>query len=352
MKKRVAIGLSGGIDSSVAAYLLKKQGYNITGFTLKFYPQENRCCDLDSLYQARRLCHKLDIPHYTLDMGEIFKKEIIDYFIRSYLEGLTPNPCAYCNRLIKFGLFFQKIKSLGFKYLATGHYANITYSKGAYYFKRALDCKKSQEYFLSLVDPNVLKYLIFPLGKYKKSLVKKIAKDKNIFFKERKESQDACFVNNRYYPEFINENLPGNSDYAGNIRHLEGEVLGRHKGIHYYTYGQRSGLGISWKEPLYVNTICKDSKEVIVGEKNTLKRSRFIVTSLNWFISKPKSLSTCRNLTVKIRYNSNLDPCVLDISKDNVIVILKQKISSIAPGQIAAFYRNDILLGAGIISSS
>ncbi|MBP7089068.1 MAG: tRNA 2-thiouridine(34) synthase MnmA [Candidatus Omnitrophica bacterium] len=352
MKKKVAIGLSGGIDSSVAAFLLKKQGWDVIGFTLKFYPQENRCCDLESLYQAQRLCHKLDIAHYVFDVGKIFKKEIINYFIDTYLRGLTPNPCAYCNKLIKFGLFFQKIRSLGFKYLATGHYANISYWRGNYFFKRGRDPKKSQEYFLSLVSPDNLKYLIFPLGHYKKSKVKQIAKKENIMFKERRESQDACFINNVDYSEFIKSNLTDDNEYYGNIRHIDGKILGRHKGIYYYTYGQRSGLGISWEKPLYVVKIDKKTKEIIVAEKELLKKSVFKVGCLNWFIPKPKKISNLRGLAVKVRYNSITTPCTLNFSKEDITVILKDEVDSIAPGQIAAFYYKDLLLGGGVITGN
>jgi len=352
MKKKVAVGLSGGIDSSVAAFLLKKQGWDVIGFTLKFYPQENRCCDLDSLYQAQRLCHKLGIAHYVFDVGNIFKKEIISYFINAYLEGLTPNPCAYCNKLIKFGLFFQKIRSLGVEYLATGHYANISYWRGSYFFKRGRDPKKSQEYFLSLVNPDNLKYLIFPLGRYKKNTVKQIAKKEKIMFKERRESQDACFINNIDYPEFIENNLTAYDEYSGNIRHINGKILGRHKGIYYYTYGQRSGLGVSWEKPLYVIDIDRKTKEVIVAEKELLKKDTFRVSRLNWFILKPKRLSNLKGLTVKVRYNSIAVPCILKFLEEEVTVILKGKADSIAPGQIAAFYYKDLLLGGGIISDN
>ena len=197
MRKKVAIGLSGGIDSSVAAYLLVEQGYEVVGFTLKFSPQDNRCCDLDSLYQAQRLCDKLNIPHYILDAGSIFKKEIIDYFIESYLTALTPNPCSYCNRLIKFGYFFEKIKGLDMDFLATGHYARLEKDNDVFVLKKNKDKKKTQEYFLSLVKPEVLPYLLFPLSSYSKVEVIKIARDKKILFKEREESQDVCFVNDK-----------------------------------------------------------------------------------------------------------------------------------------------------------
>ncbi|MFA5196654.1 MAG: tRNA 2-thiouridine(34) synthase MnmA, partial [Bacteroidales bacterium] len=266
MKKKVAVGLSGGIDSSFAAYLLKKQGYDVYGFTLKFYPQDNRCCDLEGLYQAERLCSKLDIPHYTIDATDFFKKEIVDYFVASYLSGLTPNPCSFCNRLVKFGYLFEKIRAMGFNFLSTGHYANIVKRKGTFLLKCAKDTIKSQEYFLALVKPQILPHLIFPLGSYTKDKVKKIAQKEKLMFQERKESQDICFVKERQYYGFIEKMLKEPQKYYGDIRHINGKVLGRHKGVYYFTYGQRTGLGISWHEPLYVLAVNEQRNCVIVGE--------------------------------------------------------------------------------------
>ena len=348
MKKRIAVGLSGGVDSSLAAYLLKKKGWDVIGFTLKFYPEENRCCDLDSLDQARRLCYELDIPHYVLDVGELFQREIIDYFVDSYLQGLTPNPCAYCNRLIKFGIFFEKLKSLGINHLATGHYARLVKKGRSYLLKCGKDSKKSQEYFLALLNPTVLKHLVFPLGNYTKSEVKKIAKSKKIIYKERKESQDVCFVNEKNYPEFIEKNHSDYYKYSGEIKHVSGEILGRHKGIYHYTYGQRSGLGVAWKEPLYVTGIDSKDNSIIVGERNCLNKDTFTVDSLNWLYPFKKY----KSVTVKVRYNSSSVACTLKINGKAAKVKLAKKINAIAPGQLAAFYHKDLLLGGGIIGQN
>lgn len=347
MKKRIAVGLSGGVDSSLAAYLLKREGWDVVGFTLKFYPEENRCCDLDSLDQARRLCYELDIPHYVLDVGELFQKEIIGYFVNSYLQGLTPNPCAYCNRLIKFGSFLEKLQSLGINHLATGHYARLVKKGKTYLLKSGKDSKKSQEYFLALLNPSALKHLVFPLGNYTKAEVKRIARDKKIIFKERKESQDVCFVREKSYPEFIEKNCSDYYKYSGQIKHLNGEVLGRHKGIYHYTYGQRSGLGLAWKEPLYVIGIDSKDNSIIVGERNYLSKDTFTVESLNWLYP----FKQYKSITVRVRYNSPVSACSLDIRGSKAEVKLTKKIDAIAPGQLAAFYHKDLLLGGGIIAS-
>ncbi len=348
MKKKVAIGLSGGIDSSVAAYLLKEKGFDVVGITLKFYPEQNSCCDWQSLYQARRLCTKLNIPHHLIDVSELFKKTIVDYFIDSYLDGLTPNPCAWCNRLIKFDFLFKEAKAQGADYLATGHYARIGKKGNKYFLRRNKDNKKTQEYFLALLNPQVLKDLIFPLGGYTKEEVKKIAKDKKIIFKERKESQDICFAQGRPYTEFIKAHISKGRNYSGSIKHIDGRSLGEHKGIYYYTYGQRSGLGVSWHKPLYVTAIDSKSKEVIVAEKEHLNKRVFFVHSLNWFLS-PKD---CKGLKVKVRYNSAPVGCDVKITKGKAKVTLHKSIDSAAPGQVAAFYCKDLLLGAGIIEKS
>jgi len=345
MKKKIAVGLSGGLDSSVAAYLLKKKGYDVVGFTLKFYPEENRCCDLDSLYQAQRLCYYLRIPHYTLDVKDLFKNEIIDYFIDNYLNGFTPNPCAYCNRLIKFGLFLEKIKSFGIDYLATGHYAKVLKRGNSFFLKKAKDSNKSQEYFLSLVKPSVLKHIIFPLADLTKEQVIKIAQTKKIMFKERKESQDVCFINDKSYYEFIEDNVPNYYKYKGDIKHINGKVLGQHKGIYHYTYGQRGRINIPWQEPLYVAGINAEDNSVVVCEKAQLKRKSFCVTFLNWFLDPKKY----KNLSVKIRYNSKFYSCSLKLTDNAADVFLEEAIEAISPGQVAAFYYRDVLLGGGII---
>ena len=346
MKKLIAVGLSGGIDSSFAAFILKKKRWKVIGYTLKFFPEDNRCCDFESLYQAQRLCHKLDIPHFVLDVRELFKEKVIDYFINSYLNGLTPNPCAFCNHFIKFGYFLEKIKSLGIDYLATGHYARIEKRGNLLFLKTAKDKKKSQEYFLSLLPPAVLKHLVFPLGEYTKEKVKKIVQKEKIVFKERKESQDVCFVKGKSYRQFIEENSSIGPSHKGNIRHVEGQIIGTHQGIYNFTYGQREGIGISWQKPLYVTAIDRKTKTITVGERKYLYTDKFMAVNCNWFAA-PQKYS---HIKVKIRYNFPLYDCCLRQEEAETIVYLKEKVDAVTPGQIATFYYGDKVLGGGIIS--
>ncbi|MDD4954447.1 MAG: tRNA 2-thiouridine(34) synthase MnmA [Candidatus Omnitrophica bacterium] len=350
-KAKVAVGLSGGIDSSFAAYLLKKQGYDVCGFTLKFYPEENRCCDLDGLYQAQRLCSKLGIAHYTLDTTDFFKKEIVNYFVTSYLSGLTPNPCSFCNRLVKFGYLFEKVKAMGFDFLSTGHYVNIIKRKDYLLLKTAKDAFKSQEYFLGLIKPQALSSLIFPLGNYTKEKVKKIAKKEKLMFQERKESQDICFVKEKQYHMFIDKVIKNHQDYYGDILHVSGKVLGRHKGIYYFTYGQRAGLRVSWQEPLYVLRVSESDKSVIVGEKKYLAKENFSVANANWFIDRENYFKgrNPEDIKVKIRYNSKFHDCSLDFEGEKIKVNLKTAAEAVTPGQIAVFYHKDAVLAAGVI---
>ncbi|MFH1772543.1 MAG: tRNA 2-thiouridine(34) synthase MnmA [Candidatus Omnitrophota bacterium] len=348
MKRKVAVGLSGGIDSSVAAFFLKEQGYEVTAFTLKFYPQENRCCDSESIYQAQRLCHKLNIPHYIIPAENLFKNKIVQYFIESYLKGLTPNPCTMCNRFIKFGFMHDEINNLNVDYLATGHYARIIKKGDNFFIAKAKDAVKSQDYFLSLVEPPVLKCLVFPLAEFTKAEVKSFAGKNKIIFHKRKESQDICFVEDMPYPAFIKGFIKEKAKYLGQIKHIRGAVLGEHKGIYNFTYGQRHGLGVSWKEPLYVVDIDSITNTVFAGERKYLKRKFFYVSLINLF----SSLKDRKHLKVQIRYNSPLFDCSIKQQGDFCKVILDNEIEGVAPGQVAAFYHDDMILAAGIIEKS
>lgn len=346
--KKIAVGLSGGVDSAFVAYLLKKDGWDVTGTILKLFQGTPPDYNPLSLIHAEKLCLALDIPHRVINAEKEFGERIIDYFIDSYLRGFTPNPCVFCNRFIKFGLLAEKIRDLGIEYLAMGHYAGVDKCRGRLLFKKAKDIKKSQEYFLALIPAAVLPRVIFPLSEYIKEDVIKEAQAAGILCKEQKESQDICFIENKDYAGFIEKKTVCRGHNEGEIRHVDGKLLGRHKGVHYFTYGQRTGLGIAWKEPLYVIGINGKSKVVTVGEIPYTYKKEFTVTGINWFDS-PQNYTGIR---VKARYNSPEYDCLIKLSaeKEEAKVFLVKEVNGIAPGQIAVFYYNDFVLGGGVIS--
>jgi tRNA-specific 2-thiouridylase len=340
--KRVCVALSGGIDSSFCAWRLKEEGYSLVAVTLHtpFFPEEN-------VHRAEELCKKLYIPHYKFNITDEFQTHVINYLLNSYLEGLTPNPCAVCNREIKFSLLVKKSEELKCDYLATGHYVHLAQEDDHYYLERAKDKRKSQEYFLALVKKNTFKKVIFPLGDFTKEEVKARMNFSGFLCGQIPESQEICFVKSRKYNRFIEQRIENPSRYHGVIMHTNGTVLGRHKGIYGYTYGQRTGLGVPWKEPLYVVDIDPHTHRIVVGEKKYLFKEDFVVNALNWFY-KPGEYN---NLSVKVRYNSKYIPCTIKLhSRNTLTCYFKGEKECPAPGQVAVFYQGDRVVCAGIIS--
>ncbi len=342
MKKKIALALSGGADSGLAAYILKKKGWQVTGFTLKLYSG----CNDQGVIQAKRICDFLKINHHTLDIQDLFKKQVVNYFIKSYLEGLTPNPCTFCNLRIKFGFLLDKVKAMGIDCLATGHYARLVKKNSSILIRQAKDKKKSQEYFFALVPQKVFNNVVFPLGELTKQEVKTMGIEQKIFRSFQKESQDVCFVKNSCYSEFIEANVIDSYQYTGDILHVSGKKIGRHMGIYRYTYGQRAGLGISWPKPLYVVDINPRNKVIIVGEREFLYTDSFIVNSVNWFFDPAEA----NHITVRLRYNSSTYNCKIKAEGLQTAVFLDKMVEAVTPGQIAAFYVGDFLLGGGIIA--
>lgn len=353
MKKKIAVALSGGTDSGYAACILKERGWDVYGFTLDLGVEGF----IQRINEARDLCRRLSIPHFVIDSRQDFQKKIIDYFTESYLKGLTPNPCVYCNEKIKFGVLFSKIKLFGLKYLATGHYARIT-RKGKFSLLRCgKDKKKTQEYFLARIPARVLPHLVFPLGDYCKEQVKLRMRRKGLADKGKGESQDICFIKNSKLSSFIAARIDDADKYRGEIRHIKGKVLGKHKGIYNFTYGQRNGLGVSWKEPLYVIDIDSRSKQITIGEKEFTYRDKFNLGELNFFLT-PRNLAGIdtllddgpkENFRVKFRYNSPFYSCRFHHKGKNLGIRLKEKAKGIAPGQLAVLYYKDYVIGSGII---
>ena len=336
--KKVALALSGGVDSAFAARILLEKGYTVEAFTLKIpFLSEGY------LERASFLCGKLGVTHHIIDTERKFKKNIVKYFIDSYLEGLTPNPCARCNRDIKFGLLFKETRKRGFDLFATGHYVSLMGKGGKFYIKKASYENNSQEYFLALVSESVLKHCLFPLAEYSKKDVLKQAK--KIYPFSAPSSREVCFIRNKDYREFISSAVEDNSLYEGLIRYHDGKILKRHSGIYNYTYGQREGLGISWSAPLYVFDINSKTKDVIVAEKGKALKSAFYVSGLNWFYPA----SDYDNIFVKLRYNAKLLPCRIKLEGKRALCVLTKNKDIPSPGQLACFYDKDTVIAGGII---
>lgn len=336
---RVLVGMSGGVDSSVAAYLLKEQGYEVIGVTMTLFTPKEGSTQIED---AKKVCEKLGIEHHVVDYQKEFNNEVINNFIDNYLNGQTPNPCIVCNKKFKFGLMWQKAQELNCEYIATGHYADI---------KDGLICKidspKDQSYFLYQIDKEVIPHILLPLNKYiNKDEIRSIASRENLVeVSEKKDSQDICFIENGNYAKFLEDNLeklPNQGDFILK----SGKVIGKHKGIIYYTIGQRKGLGISYKHPLYVINIDKQNNQVILGTEEDLYSKIVYITDTNTHVdSLPKTAQA------KIRYKSNLVPCTIEvIDNNNMKIIFDEPVKSATKGQSLVIYQEDYLLGGGIIT--
>ena len=333
--KRVLIGMSGGVDSSVAAYLLKKEGYEVVGLTMSLFPKENDT----SIIDAKQVCQKLNIEHYIVDYTKEFSNKVIKNFIENYQNAKTPNPCIECNKYLKFGLMWQKAQELNCNYIATGHYASIKDNKLC-----RIDSPKDQSYFLYKIDKSILPHILFPLNKYiNKDEIRKIAEEQNLCVYNKKDSQDICFIPHNDYSSFLEQNLDNLPNKGDFIYH--GKVIGQHKGLIYYTIGQRKGLGISYLHPLYVISLNKENNQVILGDEEELYTKIVNITDINILVDKLPSKAQA-----KIRYKSKLTSCNIEIiDNNNLRIIFDEPVKSVTPGQSLVLYDNDIVLGGGII---
>ncbi|RMA97104.1 tRNA 2-thiouridine(34) synthase MnmA [Hydrogenothermus marinus] len=350
--KKVAVGMSGGVDSSVAALLLKEQGYEVIGITLKLSSIQacediQVCCSPQDVKDAKKVASYLGIQHFTIDWEKDFKDKVIDYFINDLKEGKTPNPCSICNREIKTGRLYKYVKAvLGIDYLATGHYINTVEIEGQKLIKRGIDKNKDQSYFMALVEKEVINGLIFPLGNLTKEKTREIAGKYKLPVSKKKDSFEICFTAGKTPAEYIQETKSFELE-EGDIYHISGKKLGKHKGIAYYTIGQRRGLGIRWNEPLYVLDKIPEKNILIVGENKELLTDFVETINFNFHLPIEKWQG---NLKVQGRYRQKpVD--VEDFSyKDGVLKVkFKQPQIKFASGQILAVYKDDILLGGGII---
>lgn len=353
---KAMVAMSGGVDSSVAAYLVKKQGFDTIGVTMKLFDNEgigisrdNMCCTLDDVEDARYVANKLDIKYYVFNFEEDFEKEVIQRFIKAYELGHTPNPCIDCNRYIKFRRLFRRGKELEQDYVVTGHYVRTGYDKdsGRYLLYKSVDKTKDQSYVLYSMTQEQLKHAMFPLGGMTKDETREIAEAQGFINARKRDSQDICFVPDRDYGKFIEEHT-GKEYPEGEFVDLQGNVLGRHKGMIRYTIGQRKGLGLALKEPMYVKEKDVEKNKVILARDEELYGDSLIVGDCNWIsVEAPKS---DMNLQVKIRYSQNeAEARVIPLNENQVRLEFKEPQRAITPGQAAVFYDGDLVVGGGTI---
>lgn len=344
MRKRVLVAMSGGVDSSLSAALLQKQGFDVEGVTMKL--TAGLCCDIGS---AQAVCLHLGIPHHMVDAQAEFSRDIILDFISEYRRGRTPNPCIKCNDLVKFRFLLQYARSRGFDYLATGHYARIEQDQqtSRYLLKKSVDEGKDQSYFLYRLAQDQMKSILFPLGEMRKPEVRARARELGLPAAERPESQEICFVPNNDYRAFLKEQAP-KTLVPGEMVMAEGKIVGKHDGIALFTVGQRRHLGVAAGERLYVVRIEPDTNRVVLGKLSELQAREMTVSKPN-FISLDE-LRTQMRVTVKIRYRSSLVPATIEPAySDKVRVVFNQPVKGVCPGQAAVFYEGDTVVGGGII---
>jgi len=351
--RRVLVGMSGGVDSSVAAYLLKEEGWDVIGVTMKVWPQdclsraEDKCCGPQAVADARGVAHRLNIPHYVVDEAVDFERLVINYFSREYRAGRTPNPCVMCNEKLKFGNLWEKAKFLDADFIATGHYATVHHTEAGTILCKGADLSKDQSYFLFSLSQEQLTRVLTPLGGMTKAEVRGIARQLGMKVADKKDSQGVCFIPNNDYKAFLQSRLSKNEFRAGGIYNTSGKYLGPHDGIEMYTVGQRKGLPGGSPQPLYVVDIDPASSRVIVGFETELIRKEFEVEEINW-LGVPPERSI--EVSVKIRSTHCGSAAMLHpTGSKHALVRLQEPQRAIAPGQAAVFYHHDQVKGGGWI---
>ncbi|MGM0400980.1 MAG: tRNA 2-thiouridine(34) synthase MnmA [Chloroflexota bacterium] len=348
-RERIFVAMSGGIDSSVAAALFVERGYCVQGVTMRLWREEADDQEMDdAVASARAVCEQLDIEHRVVDLRERFYHRVIEYFVRAYAEGRTPNPCVHCNRFIKFGELLDLVREWGADLLATGHYARRHKAEGYYQLLRGVDEEKDQSYFLYMLGQEELGHILFPLGTWTKEEVYVFAREHHLPVAKRPESQDICFIRDGDYRRFLAERAPQAVE-PGPIYDREGNRLGQHKGLPFYTVGQREGLGISAPRPLYVLEWDVERNALIVGFAEELGRRACLVEEMSYISGDP--LTPGRRVQAQIRYRARPAPArIWDCAEKRARIVFRDPLRDITPGQAVVLYDGDRVLGGGIIS--
>ena len=359
-QKRVLLGMSGGVDSSVAGYLLREQGYDVIGVTMKVWPQdcisraEDKCCGPQAVADARAVAHSLGIPHYVVDEADQFERLVIDYFSSEYQAGRTPNPCVMCNEKLKFGNLWSKAAVLGCDYIATGHYAVIEHHGDRAVLRKGIDLRKDQSYFLFSLRQPQLQRALTPLGTMRKPQIREIAHSLGLKVADKTDSQEICFVPGNDYKAFLRSHLGENEFHRGEIYDLNGNFVGEHDGLELFTIGQRKGLPGGSLLPRYVVDLDPETNRVIVGDADDLICDEFEIDRVTWH---PVAAGTDRSrpfdATVKIRYNHpGALASVTPLEPNRACIRLQEPQRAVTPGQAAVFYDRDVVLGGGWICRS
>lgn len=353
---RVVVGMSGGVDSSVAACLLKGQGYEVIGVTMQIWQEEAQpqeedggCCGLSAVEDARRVAYMLDIPYYVMNFRKEFKKHVMDYFVAEYLRGRTPNPCIACNRYVKWESLLKRSMDIGADYIATGHYARIVrLANGRYTLRCSKTAAKDQTYALYNLTQEQLAHTLMPAGDYTKDEIRAIAQNIGLRTANKPDSQEICFIPDHNYAGFIDRETGNQAPPEGNFVTRDGRILGRHKGITHYTIGQRKGLGIALGTPVFVTEIRPHTNEVVLGGNEEVFGNSVCADQLN-FMSVP-DLEGEMEVTAKIRYSHKGAPCTIrKVERDKALCEFTEPVRAITPGQAVVFYQGDLVVGGGCI---